>query len=528
MSRLLLQFSNLFKSFNSFPIFECIDISINKGDVFAIIGENGAGKTTLLQLLAGIIRPDSGGLSRASNLSIGYLPQEIILPNLSISVREFIEGSMLVNLEKEMAICLENPSCLSKWEELHEKYERLGGYRRIPIEQILRGLNLEPSLLDFSMAHLSSGQRVRISLAKALIKNPDLLLLDEPTNHLDQEVMKWLEMTLKQREGACVIVSHDRKFLNATCNRLVEIKNGKLTNYAGSYDFYISEQEKILEREMNVYKAQEEERAALKRKIKAVTYSKKSTALPKDRNIMAYDKRGEHHQKSLQHKLDSMKGRLKEIESHLVPHPKPKNIKGLKFSNFPLASPVAIELEHISKTYGKKTLFSNFCKCICKRSRIIVTGPNGCGKTTLLKTIAGIIPLDKGCIHKAPTTKIAFLDQDVELLPMDQTPLQYFGTRFNCSEESLRRELHKAALGGSDLLNRPFSTQSTGQRKRIMLLSLILEKPNVLLLDEPTNHLDLLTMEALEKALLEFEGAIVAVSHDAMFIEKIALQKWKL
>lgn len=528
MSRLLIQFSHLFKSFGSVPLFEDIFLSINEGELFALIGENGAGKTSLLQILSGRLQPDSGKLSKAAGLSIGFLPQEIVLPNPSILVREFIEGDSLSDLEREMAACLEDPGRLAEWAELHEKYEQLGGYRRVPVEYVLQGLKLESSLLDISMSRLSGGQRVRAALAKALIENPDLLLLDEPTNHLDQEMLEWLEAALKQREGACVIVSHDRKFLNAVCNQLVEIKNGKLASYGGNYDFYLKEQARILERQLKAYETQEEERASLKQKIKAATFSKSKPVPPKDRNIMAYDKRGEKHQKSLQHKLDAMKSRLEEIESDLLSHPKPKTIKGLKFAESPLASSVAVELDHAGKAYGSKVLFSNLCKDIRKGERILVTGPNGCGKTTLLKAIAGIIPLDEGSIRSAPTAKIAFLDQEVELLPMDQTPLQYFESRFHIDEEALRRELHKAALGGADLLMRPFSTLSTGQRKRMMLLALVLENPNVLLLDEPTNHLDFITLEAFEKALLEFDGAIVAVSHDATFIEKIATQEWAL
>lgn len=528
MSRLFIQFSHLFKSFGSFSLFEDISLSVNEGDVFALIGENGAGKTTLLQLLVGTSPADSGEFSRTSGLSIGLLEQEIIVADSSISVREFIEGSSLTGLEKEMAACLEDPSRLMEWAELHEKYERSGGYRRIPIEQVLHGLKIEGSLLDLPMSSLSSGQRVRAALAKALTENPDLLLLDEPTNHLDQQMIQWLEATLKQRGGACVIVSHDRKFLNAVCNRLIDIKNGKLACYGGSYDFYLEEQERILERQLKAYETQVEERADLKQKIKAITFSKGKATQAKDRNIMAYDRRGEKHQKSLQHKLDAMKGRLEEIESNLLSHPKPKSIKGLKFAESPLASSVAIELDHAGKTYGDKVLFSALCKSIRKGDRILVTGPNGCGKTTLLKAIGGSISLDVGHIRSAPAAKIAFLDQEVELLPMDQTPLQYFENRFHLSEEDLRRELHKTALGGADLLRRSFSTMSTGQRKRMMLLVLVLERPNVLLLDEPTNHLDFMTLEAFEKALLEFEGAVVAVSHDATFIEKIATEEWGL
>lgn len=528
MSRLLIQFSHLFKSFGPLALFEDISLSVNVGELFALIGENGAGKTTLLQLLFGSLSPDAGEVAKAPTLSIGYLPQEILLSHPSMVVRDYLEEGALSLVESTMSACLEDPARLSEWAELHEKYEQMGGYRRIPVEQVMHGLKLDKSLLESPMSVLSSGQRIRAALAKALIENPDLLLLDEPTNHLDQEMLKWLEEVLRTRQGASVIVSHDRTFLNSVCNRLMEIKGGKLSSYGGSYDFYLEQQARALERQMKAYEAQEEERADIKQKIQATTFSKGKPTPPKDRNIMAYDRRGEKYQKSLQHKLDAMKARLEEIEANRLSHPKPKSIKGLTFAQVPLASFVAMELLAVTKAYGDKVLFSDLSKTICKGDRILVTGPNGCGKTTLLKALAGLVAVDDGGVKRAPTARIAFLDQEVNLLPMDQTPLQYFASRFNLSEEAVRRELHKAALGGTELLRRPFSTLSTGQRKRMMLLVLVLEKPNILLLDEPTNHLDFLTLEAFEKALLQFDGALVAVSHDATFIAKIATQEWRL
>lgn len=528
MSVSLVQFSHLFKSFGFLPLFEEISLSVHEGEIFALVGENGAGKTTLLQLLAGTLLPDSGNVVRKEGLSIGVLSQEIVLSDPSISVRQFIEGGTLASLEQEMSVCLEDPSRLGEWELLHETYERLGGYRKIPIEQVLQGLKIESSWLDLPMASLSSGQKVRAALAQLMIENPDLLLLDEPTNHLDTEMLAWLEAALKQRKGASVIVSHDRKFLNAICNRLIEIKKGKLTCYGGGYDFYLEEQKRVLERQIKAYDTQEEERALLKQKIKDISFSKGKQAPCKDRNLMSYDHRGEKHQKSLQHKLDAMKARLAEIEADLLSHPQPKTIKGLKFAETPLLSEVAIELEEVQKSYGDKRVFSGLCKRICKGDRILVTGPNGCGKTTLLKIAAGLVSIDGGSIRTAPSAKISFLEQEVESLPLEQTPLQYFETSFHLSEEEVRRELHKAALGGEELLKRPFSTLSVGQRKRMRLLAIILEKPNVLFLDEPTNHLDLMTLEALEKALLSFQGAIVAVSHDSTFVEKIATEQWNL
>lgn len=527
MSQLLVQFSHLFKSFGSIPLFEDISLSINQGDVFALIGENGAGKTTLLKLLTKAIAPDQGEFSTAPNLTVGFLPQEIIVSDPTIPVRAFLEEGLLSELEKKMDIALEKDQ-LTEWAELHEKYEHLGGYRRVPIEKVLTGLKLETHLLDLELANLSSGQRVRVALAKALIENPDLLLLDEPTNHLDAEMLEWLENFLIARVGATVIVSHDRKFINATCNHVIELKEGKINCYGGNYDFYLIERERLIERQIKAYEAQEEERASLKQKIKAITFSKGKPPTPSDRNTMAYDHRGGNHQKSEARRLDALKARLAEIEAHPIQHPRLKSIRGLKFASVPLASTVAIELEDITKAFGSNILFSHFNKHLFKGDRIVLTGPNGSGKTTLLECIAGKIPVDSGKIHIAPTAKIAYLDQEIDELPMDQTPLEYFESRFQLSEEALRRELHKAALGGADLIRRPFASLSVGQRKRLMLLSIVLERPNVLLLDEPTNHLDFLTLEAFETALLDFEGPILAVSHDATFIEKIATQKWSL
>ena len=216
---LLIQFSHLFTSFGPLSLFEDISFSVSEGDLIALIGENGAGKTTLLKLLAGEMQWTRGDFSRKSGLSVGFVPQETILSDPSISLRKFIEGESLSDLEKEMADCLEGPDRLIEWANLHEQYEMLGGYQRIPMEEVLRGLKLE--LPNLPMSSLSSGQRMRASLAKALIANPDLLLLDEPTNHLDQEMTQWLKMTLKQRKGASVIVSHDTHFIKPISNHLI-------------------------------------------------------------------------------------------------------------------------------------------------------------------------------------------------------------------------------------------------------------------------------------------------------------------
>ena len=528
MSKLLLQYTHVYKSFDTRTLFEDISLSINEGESFALVGKNGCGKTTLLNILVGSCDPSRCNSYRAPDLRIGYLPQEVILEDEGISAREYMEDASLSLLEKKMAECLENENRLAEWEKLHEEYEKLGGYDRPPLEKLLHGLKLDALDLDKRISDLSSGQRLRIALAKALIKGPDLLLLDEPTNHLDKEMIQWLKETLKGCKGAVVIVSHDRAFLNATCNRLIDIADAKLNTYQGSYDFYLKEKQRELENKLKAYEEQKEEVKSLKMQIKAITFAKGKPVPPKDNNIMAYDRRADKNQKAVSRNVNDLKVRLELLEKKAPKHPKPKTIKGLRFSPAELSVASIIECDNISKSFGELVVFSNISKTLSKGDRIILTGKNGSGKTTLLKCFANMLEPNSGKVRITPSAKISYLDQEVELLPMDKTPSMYFEDKFQLSEEDLRRELHKAALGGEELLHKTFSNLSVGQRKRLMLLNLVLEKPNVLLLDEPTNHLDLLTLEALEKALLEFDGALLAISHDETFIKKIATDTWEL
>lgn len=527
MAKQLIQIQNLSKSYGAFTLFNNVSLSIHEGDIFALVGENGDGKTTLLKLLLGQESPDQGTLKRSENLEIGYLPQNIETENSLQTIKDYLEKGPLLELEHKLSSLLEKGE-IKAWEKVHEKYEQLGGYRRIPIEKVFKGLKLDLSILEKQMSFLSQGQKVRVALAKALSNSPNLLLLDEPTNHLDKEMLEWLKSTLQARTGATLIVSHDRAFLNATCNRLVEIKQEGLNFYEGNYDFYLKEQTRVLKKRIKQYEDQQEEKRYLKQQIKSTSFSKKKHSASSDQNKMAYDRRGEKHQKSIQRNLNDLKARLKEIEENELSHPKPKSIKGIRFEPEVLRSLVAIELENVSKSYGDRVVLSKISKAFLRGDRIVVTGRNGAGKTTLLKILAGLIPVNEGKVKYAKTAKIAYLDQEVDQLPKDQSCLAYFEKQFGLNEEGLRRALHMAALGEGHLLNASFSSLSLGQRKRMMILALILQKPNVLLLDEPTNHLDLLTLEALESALIGFEGLIIAVSHDSTFIKKIATKVWNL
>lgn len=530
MSRPLIQCTHAFKTFGTFPLFQGITLSVNQGEKFALIGENGCGKTTLLHILAGLQTFDDGKIQRANQLTVGLLQQEIVLTVPHQTVKDYILDSSLRELESRMAHLANNlndPASLAEWGELHEEYERNGGYQTLPVEEVLYHLKMDLTLAQ-PMSSLSCGQRMRAALAKILINNPDLLLLDEPTNHLDQEMVEWLQTMLHARKGAAIIISHDRHFLNRTCNQLIEIKNGHLTSFGGNYDFYLEERERRIQNQIKAHELQKEELKLLREKLQSMTHSRRAHKSATDNNKLGYNHRGEGHQKSVQRNIENLKTKIDQIEKNPIEHPRPKSITGIHFDAPPLTSDIALSFDSVCKSYGDKQVLSDFTKTLHKGERLIITGPNGSGKTTLLAAAAGQIPIDSGSIYKASSAKIAYLDQEIAYLPSDQTPSEYFKLNFKLEEEELICELHKAGLGDFDIINRPFKTLSTGQRKRLMILSLILSKPNVLLLDEPTNHLDFQTMEALEKALLAFEGSILAVSHDPTFISKFASSQCKV
>ncbi|MBA3239540.1 MAG: ABC-F family ATP-binding cassette domain-containing protein [Parachlamydiaceae bacterium] len=530
MSRLLIHCTHLCKNFGSQRLFERLSLSVNAGERFALIGENGCGKTTLIKILKGLVLPDEGDVRSAKNLVISYLPQELYDFCPDQTARDYLLDTPLRELERRMAFLersLDDPDVLTKWAELQADFEQRGGYSRIPIEKVLFPLKIDLAL-DSLMGNLSGGERMRIALAKVLMEKSDLLLLDEPTSHLDFDMINWLQTMLSERTTAAIIISHDRKFLNASCNRLLELSNGFVTSFGGSYDFYLQERENMIQRQLREYERQNEEKKSLKEKLHSLTFSQRAPKGPKDSNKLAYNLRGGGHQKSTQRTIENYKTKLAEIESQLLQRPQAKTVRGLNFSPNPLAEKWALEFDHVNKSYGSRPILIDFTGELLAGDRIVIRGPNGSGKTTLLDAVAGLLEIDEGKLQKHSSVKIGYLDQGVRQLPMDQTAAEYFVQHFKLSTEDVCKELHISGLAGVDIIQRPFKTLSLGQRKRMMLLSLVLSKANVLLLDEPTNHLDFQTLEALEKALLSFEGAILAVSHDQTFIEKIATKVWDL
>ncbi|HSW72002.1 MAG TPA: ABC-F family ATP-binding cassette domain-containing protein [Chlamydiales bacterium] len=479
----LIQFQSLSISFGPKTLFSRLSLTISRGERLALIGENGSGKTTLARLAIGEICPDAGSVSITPGIKIGYLSQNPPT-DLAITLEEF-----LLPLQKRLSQLEEQlPVSLAEWESTYEEFQKQGGYL---VTQCLEALKLDHIPLTRSLSSLSGGELRRAQLAYLLLKPYDLLILDEPTNHLDKEAILWLESYLQSYQGALLLISHDRTFINRVANGLLEIQEGSLRYYSGNYEEYLVSKKKELQEKIASYQAQKEEIKELNSFIKGETFSTKKPPPPKDRNIMAYDRRGERHISSKRKKIAQAKSRLEKIV--LSDNPLPKYYTGIVFHPESLSGQLPFDAK--------------------PGDRIILSGPNGCGKTTLLKNLQHF--------SFPPTAIVGYLPQEIHFEDDSITPLAYLQAQFSLPEEELRSRLRRIDLFEDRLIHQPISSLSLGQKRRLQLLPLMLNNANVLLLDEPTNHLSPAIIEELEDAIAKFEGLVIAATHDRRFIEKL-------
>ena len=480
------------KSYGPKQLFSELQFSINEKDRLALVGENGAGKTTLLQLLLGQETLDSGKVIQKKGLTIGYLSQVLEVHD-SVTVQEYLEGDLRQIKARMDALesKLTDEGCLQEYGQLQEAYDQRGGWDfDSKMERILTGLQLDKVDLQRAIKTMSLGERARLALASLLLKEPDLLILDEPTNHLDEEGLVWLENFLNEYSKAFLVVSHDREFLDRSVSAIVELRKGKTFRYTGCYSDYLVEKEKERLREEKRFFDYQEEIRQLKRAIKSLSFSKKAPGKLKDNNKMAYDRAGELFEQSEARSLNVLNGKLENLQNNEVVRPPLKGTSFFRFTQVCLNSQVALTMDGIEYEKG---------------SRLGIKGPNGSGKTTFLKKLYNEA-------KRAPSVKVAFMTQDDQMCKFQKNIMDHFE-----DIGSARKLFAKLKL--------PFDLKidflSLGEKQKLKLAILLCSKANVLLLDEPTNHLDLQTLEALEKALLAFEGVIIAVSHDRRFLSNM-------
>lgn len=509
---IVLSANNLTKTYGTDVIIDKASFHLNAGDKVGIIGRNGAGKTTLLNMLTGELPCDEGEFFVSQNTRIGYLKQR---DNFSSegTVLEEIEGifSGLRELENEIAELsdkvAENPhdtGLINRLDELQHRFDREGGYTyKSEMIGILNSMAFDESFYNKKISSLSGGERTRLALAALLLEKPDILLLDEPTNHLDIGTLKWLEQYLEAYRGTIMIVSHDRYFLDRTVNRIFEVENHKVYSYQGKYSDYAAQKKLRRETELRAYNNQQREIARQEEMIRRMK------------------QRGTEH---LAKRAASREKRLDMLERIERPESEMGKMKINFKENFPSGGDV-IMAENLEKSFGRgaehRELFHGVNLDIKRGERICILGPNGVGKTTLLRVLLGELTPDAGYLKIGHNVAFGYYDQGQLLLSDANTVLEELKESYRLYTDTEMRSILGRFLFRGEEVFLPVGSLSGGEKARLSLLKLMLSGANTLILDEPTNHLDIESKEVFEEALMEFPGTVIVVSHDRYFLQRI-------
>lgn len=509
---IILSAQHIAKSFGVNAVLRDVSLTVQQGDRIGLVGVNGCGKSTLMRILAGLDAQDGGEISLVRGLRVGYLAQQNMVTSGETVWKElqkvyeqvFAMEKKLRELEDEMAHAHTDAQRFAQlsadYDRLTQRFEEADGYSwKSMVSGVLNGLGFKPAQYDQCVDSLSGGEQTRLCLARLLLQKPDLLLLDEPTNHLDMETLQWLENYLAAYKGSVLVISHDRYFLDHVCTGIVEILMGSSEQYNGNYTRYIAQRQERFESRMRAYEIQQKE---IERQQAIIA---RYRMFNREKSIRAAESR----EKALD--------RMEKLE-------KPVDERAIRFS-FEARRRTGedvLQLTEISKSFGEKHLFHDLTLRVRAGDRVALIGPNGVGKSTLIKIIVGEEQPDTGFIRYGSNVDIGYYDQHQSTLHADKTALDEIWDRFPQMEQSnVRGALGMFLFTGDDVF-KPIHTLSGGEKGRVALTALMLRKDNLLLLDEPTNHLDMDSREVLEDALTDFGGTIITVSHDRYFINRIA------
>lgn len=505
----MISIQNLSVEFNSTALFSGVNFVINKRDKIALVGKNGAGKSTMLKIIAGLQEPTGGVVAAQKDITIGYLPQQMILTDERSVVEEVrtVFGKLdemkasLARMNTELAERADYES--ESYAELIDRISNLSDLVQMEesengeaeLEKTLLGLGFVRSDFDRNTSEFSGGWRMRIELAKLLLMRPDVLLLDEPTNHLDIESIQWLETFLKQKANVVVLVSHDRAFIDNVTNRTLEISCGKVYDYQVNYSKYVVLHQERIEQQMRAYENQQKQIQQTERFIERFRY-KATKSVQVQSRIKQLEK-------------------IEEIEVDEVDNSR----LNLKFPPAPRSGDYPVICEGVAKKYGDHTVFSNVDLTIKRGEKVAFVGKNGEGKSTLVKCIMNEIPYD-GNLKIGHNVKIGYFAQNqASLLDGEIT---VFDTIDQVAVGDIRtkiRDILGAFMFGGEASDKKVKVLSGGEKTRLAMIRLLLEPVNLLILDEPTNHLDMKTKDVLKQAIADFDGTVIVVSHDRDFLD---------
>src|SRR4051812_13521042 len=512
----MISFSSINKQYGKQLVFVDASFQLNPGEKVGLVGPNGSGKTTLFRMIVGEEDPDDGDVSVPKRLTIGYFRQDVEEMAGRSGLDEAIAGSGragdLHHELEQLQHAMSDPErademgrILERFGEVQEEYDHLGGYGlEAQAREVLHGLGFQDERIDGDVGALSGGWKMRVAMARVLLGKPDVLLMDEPTNHLDIESIIWLEHFLKSYPGALLMTSHDREFMNRIVSKIAEIDGGEIIVYSGDYDFY--------ERE------------------RAVRENNQQAAFARQQAMFAKEQRFIERFKTHAAKAAQVQSRIKALDKiEKIELPKKRHVVKFEFRVPPRSGDQVAVIEDVHKRYGSRVIYDGFSLIVRRGERWAVMGRNGAGKTTLLKMIAGATTPDEGEVRLGASLAMGyFAQQSLDVLDPNLTVFEQLQKDFPQDSIGSLRTLAGAFQFSGDDVEKKIRSLSGGEKSRLAMARMLYDPPNFLVLDEPTNHLDLATKEMLVEALKNFEGTMIFVSHDRVFLRGLGSQVLEL
>ncbi|MBU8546659.1 MULTISPECIES: ABC-F family ATP-binding cassette domain-containing protein [Roseomonadaceae] len=484
--------------------------ALQKGEKIGLVGPNGAGKSTLFRMITGQEPPDEGLILVDRGITIGFFSQDVGEMSGRSAVAEVMDGagdvSTIAAELRELEAAFTDPDrademdqLIERFGEVQARFEELGGYAlEGKAREVLAGLSFSQAMMDGDVGALSGGWKMRVALARILLMRPDVMLLDEPSNHLDLESLIWLEQFLAQHEGALLLTSHDREFMNRIINKVIDIDGGSLTSYAGDYEFY-------------------EQQRAMAEKQQQAQFERQQAMLAKEIKFIERFKARASHAAQVQSRVK----KLDKIER--VEPPKRRQSVSFEFLPAQRSGDDVAALRGVHKSYGERVIYQGLDLLVRRRERCCVLGTNGAGKSTLLKLVTGATTPDAGSVALGGSVKLAYFAQHaMELLDGSRSVFESLEDEFPRANQGSLRALAGCFGFSGDEVDKPCRVLSGGEKARLVMARMLFDPPNFLVLDEPTNHLDMATKEMLIAALAQYEGTMLFVSHDRHFLAALS------